>query len=305
MKQTEGHGIKDIICPNCNSSLVEEYVSTKDFFLTQESFTIYTCLSCKVLFTYPFPEPEVLYAKYYKSENYLSHNKKSSDLFSLAYRLVQKINIRMKRGVVERFNSTRENKILEVGAGTGDFLASCKGKRWKCFGVEPSDKARAVAQEFNKLTLFSSLNDIQEKDFSVITLWHVLEHIPNLNETIIKLKNILSENGCIIIAVPNHNSFDAKHYKQYWAGYDVPRHLYHFNRESLIVIMQANGFQLRKIKPMIFDSFYVSLLSEKYIRNRFIFNYIIGGMIGLISNISALFTNEHSSLIFIFKKKSN
>src|SRR5260221_12129052 len=123
--------MKDIICPNCKSSLVKEQLSTKDFFLTKELFTIYNCLSCKVLFTYPFPEPEVLYSKYYKSENYLSHNKKSSDLFSRTYRAVQKINIRIKLNIIERANKLTEKKILEVGAGTGDFLVSCRKQGWE------------------------------------------------------------------------------------------------------------------------------------------------------------------------------
>jgi len=225
-------------------------------------------------------------------------------LFSIAYRFVQKINIGMKKRVVERFLETKEKKILEVGAGTGDFLASCKRNRWSCFGVEPSEKARRVAREFNSLKLFSSIDEVQEKNFSVITLWHVLEHIPDLNKTIIKLKSMLSDNGLLIIAVPNHNSFDAKHYKEYWAGYDLPRHLYHFHKGSLSSIISSNGFKLMKIKPMIFDSFYVSLLSEKYKRNIFIISDIYGILLGALSNTIALFSGEYSSLIFIFKNNS-
>lgn len=208
----------------------------------------------------------------------------------------------MKLKLVERANHSSEKKILEVGAGTGDFLASCQKKGWKCFGIEPSEQARGVAEEFNELNLYSTLDEIGERNFSVITLWHVLEHIPNLSEIILKLQNLLSENGTLIIAVPNHNSFDAKHYKQYWAGYDVPRHLYHFNKQSLTSIMQSIGFKLVKIKPMIFDSFYVSLLSDKYKHNNFIINNIKGIIVGVISNSSALFTEEYSSLIFMFKK---
>jgi 2-polyprenyl-3-methyl-5-hydroxy-6-metoxy-1,4-benzoquinol methylase len=143
---------------------------------------------------------------------------------------------------------------------------------------------------------------VGEKNFSIITLWHVLEHIPNLNETTFKLKNLLGENGTLIIAVPNHNSFDAKYYSQYWAGYDVPRHLYHFNKQSLTTIMASHGIQLIKTKPMIFDSFYVAMLSEKYKRNLFIIKYLRAIVVGLISNLIALFSGESSSLIFILRK---
>jgi 2-polyprenyl-3-methyl-5-hydroxy-6-metoxy-1,4-benzoquinol methylase len=292
-----------IICPNCGSENVKEYLSTKDYFITNHSFTVYECANCRVLFTYPVPDSEVLYSKYYKSENYLSHNKKASDLFSRLYRLVQKINISKKLRLLESINKPLEKKILEVGAGTGDFLAACRNSGWKCYGVEPSEQARGVAKDFNKLELAASIDEIGENNFSVITLWHVLEHIPDLNNTISQLKGLLSVNGHLIIAVPNHNSFDAKHYKQHWAGYDVPRHLYHFHKESLKSIMEPKGFELVKTKPMVFDSFYVSLLSEKYKYNNLIINYLKGFTIGLISNIASIFTKESSSIIFIFQKR--
>lgn len=297
-----GQSMNDIICPYCKSTNVKEHLSTKDYFITGDSFIIYECANCKVLFTYPFPAPDVLYSKYYKSDNYLSHNKKASDLFSTIYRIVQKINIGKKLQLLENVNQSKEKKILEVGAGVGDFLAACKSRGWKCFGVEPSEQARTVAKEFNKLDLATSINEIGEREFSVITLWHVLEHVPDLSETIIKLKNLLSAKGNLIIAVPNHNSFDAKHYKQFWAGYDVPRHLYHFNKESLISIMKSKDFGLVKTKPMVFDSFYVSLLSEKYRHNNLIINYLFGFITGFFSNISSVFTKESSSIIFIFQK---
>jgi 2-polyprenyl-3-methyl-5-hydroxy-6-metoxy-1,4-benzoquinol methylase len=296
--------MNNIICPYCKSVRIKKHLSTKDYFITQDLFTIYECANCNVLFTYPFPEPDVLYSKYYKSENYLSHNKKSSDLFSKLYRTVQKINIRKKLKLLKAVNQTAEKKILEVGAGVGDFLAACRNHGWNCFGVEPSEQARQVAKEFNNLDLADSINKIGERSFSVITLWHVLEHVPDLEETIQKLKSYLSDEGSLIIAVPNHNSFDAKHYKQFWAGYDVPRHLYHFNKKSLTSIIQSKGLELVKIKPMIFDSFYISLLSEKYQGNNLIINYLKGFWNGLISNLTSIFTKESSSLIFIFQKQS-
>lgn len=295
--------MNNIICPNCGSESVKKYLSTEDYFITKDSFTIYECPNCKVLFTHPFPDPEILYSKYYRSENYLSHSKKASGLFSILYRTVQKINISKKLKLLESVNQSSERKMLEVGAGTGDFLAACHKRGWKCFGVEPSEQARGVAMQFNNLEMAASINEIEESNFSVITLWHVLEHVPDLGNTIIKLKNLLSANGRLIIAVPNHNSFDAKHYKQYWAGYDVPRHLYHFNKQSLPAIIESMGFGLIKTRPMIFDSFYVSLLSEKYKHNNLIISYLMGFLSGLISNISSIFTKESSSVIFIFQKR--
>jgi 2-polyprenyl-3-methyl-5-hydroxy-6-metoxy-1,4-benzoquinol methylase len=298
----KGQGMNDIICPNCGSGETKLHLNTRDYFLTHELFSIYVCLKCKLLFTHPFPEQQVLHSKYYASNNYLSHNKKLSNLFSAAYRLVQKINIRMKLKLINSTNQLSEKKILEVGAGTGDFLAECIKNGWQSCGIEPSEQARLVAKEYNKLNLKSNIDEVGEVNFSIIALWHVLEHIPNLRETILKLNNLLAKNGSLIIAVPNHNSFDAKHYKQFWAGYDVPRHLYHFNKLSLTLIMESYGFKLVKTNPMIFDSYYVSLLSEKYIRKLFIARYLSAIIIGLISNLKALYSGESSSLIFIFKK---
>ena len=290
-------------CPNCGSDNTKLYVSTKDYFLSGDKFDIYECSNCQVLFTHPIPDLEILYSKYYKSDNYLSHNKKTSDLFSKLYRAVQKINIAEKANLIERINGQGKKKILEVGAGTGDFLSAMKKGGWESFGIEPSEQARQVARQHNNLELYPSLDRIKESNFSIITLWHVLEHIPDLRDTINKLRGQLSDNGYLIIAVPNYKSFDARHYKQYWAGYDVPRHLYHFNKRSLKSIMEPNGFELIKTKPMVFDSFYVSLLSEKYKRNNLIINYLFGFVIGLFSNISSILTRESSSIIFIFQKR--
>jgi 2-polyprenyl-3-methyl-5-hydroxy-6-metoxy-1,4-benzoquinol methylase len=294
--------MNSIICPNCNSNNIRKFISTYDYFLTMDRFDIYDCSHCNVLFTYPIPEQEVLYSKYYKSDNYLSHNKKSSGLFSLAYRVVQKINIRMKLRLIERINDSKKKKILEIGAGTGDFIASCRNRGWDCVGVEPSEQARAVAKEFNGLNLMTDINRVGDNNFSIIVLWHVLEHIPDINKVMSKLRPLLSDDGAMIIAVPNHNSFDAKHYKQFWAGYDVPRHLYHFNKSSLAAIMESNGFQFSETTPMKFDSFYVSLLSEKYAGKLFIFNALRGIFYGALSNFNALFNGEYSSLIFTFRK---
>jgi len=131
-------------------------------------------------------------------------------------------------------------------------------------------------------------------------MWHVLEHVPNLMESIKMLKELLTDDGHLIIAVPNFKSYDANHYKENWAAYDVPRHLWHFSESSIRHIFGKNDFAVIKTLPLIFDSFYVSLLSEKYKTGKS--NLINGFVNGLKSNMKASRSGEYSSKIYVLKK---
>lgn len=273
-----------------------KYLSVKDYLVSGESFDLVYDSDLDFLKTIPQPKTEEL-PKYYESNDYISHTDEKSGLFSNLYQFVKKWSLHKKTKLIFDQNNG-VGTLLDIGAGTGDFLKVAKEKGWQVYGMEPNKNAMKLASE-KGIELKSTLNDFDGKQFDVITLWHVLEHIPNLNETILKLSNLVKTNGTLIIAVPNFKSFDAKHYGKFWAAFDVPRHLWHFSKESVKKLFAVN-FELHSIKPMIFDAFYVSLLSEKYkTGNKFSLKAI---WIGLQSNLKAKQTKEYSSHIYCFKK---
>jgi len=277
--------------PNHNSP-----TKVKDYLVTGEAFELIYDSEREMLITSPKPATENL-SKYYESEEYISHTDSKKGIVSYLYQTVKKRAIEKKVALINSLNNGT-GTLLDIGAGTGDFLKQAKEANWKVSGVEPNEGAKKLAEE-KGINLQESLNDLNGKTFDVITMWHVLEHVPNLEETISTIEELLKPGGTLIIAVPNYKSFDANHYKEHWAAYDVPRHLWHFSQTSMQKLFSKN-LQLLKTKPMIFDSFYVSLLSEKNKTEKQ--NLIKAFFVGLQSNLSAWKTKEYSSLIYCFKK---
>ncbi|MBS9774883.1 MAG: class I SAM-dependent methyltransferase [Tenacibaculum sp.] len=273
---------------------LKDYLICKDHTVSKETYNVLLNTEFDMLVTQPIPND---LSKYYKSDNYISHTDSKKTLFDKLYHIVKKYTLKQKLNLLNSFR-TEEKTVLDIGAGTGDFLLTCKKNNWKIFGVEPSKNAREIAFKKN-ITLQKDLSHYTNKQFDVITLWHVLEHIPNLIEYINELKKLLKPNGILIIAVPNFKSYDAKHYKEFWAGYDVPRHIWHFSQTSIKKTFSLINMNVTKTIPMKFDSFYVSLLSEKYKSGK---NKPISAFLtGLRSNLKAKHSGEYSSLIYIIK----
>jgi 2-polyprenyl-3-methyl-5-hydroxy-6-metoxy-1,4-benzoquinol methylase len=239
--------------------------------------------------------------EYYKSEDYISHSNTSKGIISKLYKSVRNYTLNKKLKLISGFVS--RGTILDYGCGIGMFLNVCQKAGWKSFGMEPDEGARKIATEMG-LKTFSDKKTIQTQigteTFDIITLWHVLEHVTDLEETLNFFKTKLNQNGALIIAVPNYTSYDAKHYKEFWAAYDVPRHLYHFEIETIQKLLSPFGFKLVQTKPMKFDSFYVSMLSEKYKTGSI--KYLSAFLTGLKSNLKAKRAKDYSSVIYIFKK---
>ncbi|WP_299431051.1 class I SAM-dependent methyltransferase [uncultured Maribacter sp.] len=271
------------------------YLKTKDFLITGEEFQLEYNSDLDMLVTKPQPENLDLY---YESDAYISHSDASVSFLDKIYQIVKKYSIQKKVSLINSYAVSNKN-VLDVGAGTGDFLLGAKNAGWQVCGMEPNTTAITKALE-KGIILYPDFSQLQNKKFNVITLWHVLEHLPNLDDQIQNLKNLLIENGTLIIAVPNYKSFDAKWYKENWAAYDVPRHLWHFSRTSISKLFKKHNMEVVKTKPMWFDSFYVSILSEEHQPgSKNIFRAFI---VGLWSNIRALFNKECSSVIYILKK---
>lgn len=268
----------------------------KDYFLTQEDFSIHKDEKTGVLYTYPQPLNDL--SRYYESENYISHTDGKKSLFEKIYQIAKQYNLDQKLKLIKE--STQGKSILDYGCGAGDFLQHMQNNGYDVTGMEPNPKALEISQsKIGKENVVNcELKDINSK-FDVITMWHVLEHIPNLNDILIELKQHLNPGGTLIIAVPNHLSYDANYYGKLWAAYDVPRHLWHFNPDSLQLLINNFGMKIENVSPMILDAFYVSLLSEKYKGNSLPF--LKAFFVGLKSNLTAKKTGQYSSLIYTIK----
>lgn len=274
----------------------DKYLTTKDYLVSGETFDLVYDRNRDLLFTSPTPPANEL-GKYYETPEYISHSDNDTGLLPKLYQFVKKWSIQRKLVLVQKQNFGL-GSLLDVGAGTGDFLKEAKRKGWKVQGTEPNQQASFLAKK-KGIPLKKSLEEFEGNQFDVVTLWHVLEHIHNLEETVEILGKLVKPNGSLIVAVPNFKSFDAKHYGKFWAAYDVPRHLWHFSKPAIQNIF-SNSFKLEKTTPLYFDSFYVSLLSEKYkTGNPFSLKAF---WIGFLSNWKAHSTKEFSSQIYCLRK---
>jgi 2-polyprenyl-3-methyl-5-hydroxy-6-metoxy-1,4-benzoquinol methylase len=289
-------------CPVCDHDRFTKELTCIDYTVSREEFQIVKCEACGFKFTNPIPAPERL-GDYYKSENYISHSDTRKGLISRLYHAVRSLTLRQKVALVARY--TRKGSLLDYGCGTGMFLRQASGQGWTVVGLEPDDGARKTAAA-SGVTVYAELGEISaayaDGSFSAITLWHVLEHVVELKGTLATLRSKLADDGIMIVAVPNPDSFDARHYGAHWAAYDVPRHLYHFSPAVLSALMSQAGLELVSRHPMKFDSFYVSLLSEKYRHGRT--RYLPAFMTGLRSNWLAKRSGNYSSLIYVLRKSS-
>jgi len=276
-----------------------EKLHVRDHSVSGEKFYLVKNSKYGYLETKPQPNLEKL-NDYYNSEDYISHTNSKRNIFEKIYQIIRRYTINRK---IKLINSIKtENKILlDIGCGTGDFLFKAKQKGWTITGIEPNEKARNIANKVTKNLVFdtNSLNKLKENKYDVITLWHVLEHLPNLDDQINKLKKLLKKKGTLIIAVPNYKSHDAQIYKSNWAAYDVPRHLWHFSKSSIKKLFEEKNMKVVKILPMYLDAYYVCMLSEKYQLGKT--NLVKSIKNAWCSNLKAKKTKEYSSLIYIIK----
>lgn len=272
------------------------HLTTKDYFLTKEEFSLELDTHYDMLVTKPQPKN---LDKYYQTSNYISHTDQSTNFFEKIYSIAKKYTLHKKTKLINQFSNNGKT-LLDIGCGTGEFLVTAKKENWTIFGVEPNKQAREKAVS-KKLNVVENLENLGQQKFNVISLWHVMEHLPDLKNQIKKITNLLAEEGTLIIAVPNFKSNDAIHYKEYWAAYDTPRHLWHFSQKAISELFKEQNFKIIKTLPMKFDSYYVSLLSEKYKNGKQ--NYFKAIYQGWLSNYKANRTSEYSSLTYVLKRE--
>ncbi len=286
-------------CPVCGGHQFSPFLICTDHLVSQQPFAIQQCDQCGFRFTNPRPD-EATIGSYYKSDQYISHNDARIDPISLAYRAVRNYTLRSKLALINKLNQ-ETGRVLDVGCGTGAFLETCKAGGWQVMGMEPDADARAIATEKLQAAVLPDLDALMgTTPFDVISLWHVLEHIPDLNRVIPQLNSLLAENGTLLIAVPNSDSYDASFFRENWAAYDVPRHLHHFTPLTIEPLFRKHGFSLTAQRPMNFDAFYIALLSTRYQTGKT--DYLKSIQVGLASNRQAKKTDNASSLTYVFKK---
>lgn len=285
-------------CPWCDSEKTQMHLWVKDYFLTGEAFEIHECLKCGLLFTEPRPDSNHI-GKYYQSEEYYSHQENKSGFIPKIYESVKKVNLKHKRKLATK--GMKVGTMLEIGCGVGDFLHEMEQRGWNCTGIEPSKEAKAIAQNRVKANILNpeDLATLKDESFDLITMWHVLEHVDNLKDEVRQLQRLLKKGGRLVLALPNFKSTDAEYYREYWAAYDVPRHLNHFCRESINNIFKTTKLQLKKIDKLVWDAYYISYMSEKY-KNHTL-PLLKGAVRGLMSNCKARKSREWSSLVYVLE----
>jgi SAM-dependent methyltransferase len=291
-----------IICPVCNSDQTHFALKIKDHSVSGEFFDVYECPRCSFRFTINAP-PDDKIGPYYQSEDYISHSNTRKGLVNNLYHLVRSRTLSAKFHLLEKATGLQQGHHLDIGAGTGAFVQYMHKKGWKTTGIEPDAKARARAKTHHETNLLpaEAFDHFLRESFDAVTMWHVLEHVHDLYPYLEQIRKILKPRGLVFIAVPNYTSYDGMKYGADWAAYDVPRHLYHFSPASMQWLLDSAGFHLKKTVPMWWDSFYISLLSEKYkTGHATLFNGFINGV---VSNMKAFAdTKKCSSLIYVAKK---
>jgi 2-polyprenyl-3-methyl-5-hydroxy-6-metoxy-1,4-benzoquinol methylase len=289
-------------CPVCGSADFKNILSAKDYTVSNEIFVIAECNLCTLRFTRDVPDAASI-SPYYKSENYISHTNTSKGLINRLYQSVRKRTLKQKRRLIEKATGVTKGSLLDVGSGTGAFAGEMKQAGWQVAGLEPDADARSVGKQSYNIDLadISQLYQLPAFSYDAITMWHVLEHVHDLQGYVAQLKSLLKEKGKLFIAVPNYTSKDAAVYGEHWAAYDVPRHLYHFSPQSMQVLMQKHGLKIIQCKPMWYDSFYVSMLSSKYRNGKT--DFFASFVNGILSNLKAIGDVKRcSSVIYVISK---
>ncbi len=289
-------------CPVCGTNEFKNFLTCQDYTVTQEQFAIVQCTNCGFKFTNPRPN-EAHIGRYYQSEDYISHSNTKKGLINRVYHVVRNRALKGKLKLVNQLVGQQPKQLLDIGCGTGFFLDTCKANGWEISGSEPDPKTRDFAAQQVGIEIQPDIftEKFQPQQFSIITMWHVLEHVHQLDRTIERLQALLHDQGTLVVAVPNANAHETQNFEATWAAYDVPRHLYHFTPETMTPLFERHGFRVEKHLPMYFDSYYISMLSQKYKTGKN--NYPKAFLQGWKSNQWAKkHNNNYSSVIYIIRK---
>jgi 2-polyprenyl-3-methyl-5-hydroxy-6-metoxy-1,4-benzoquinol methylase len=289
-------------CKACGADKHQILFSCSDFWVSKENFDIAVCHNCGLGYTVNAPSESEI-GRYYQHADYVSHSDTREGIFFKVYHAVREYMLGRKRKMVEQ--SVRGKSLLDVGAGTAYFISHMQTNGWQVEGVEPDAGARANALNNSGINLKAKLEEVasENQTFSAITMWHVLEHVHQPETYFQTFRKLLSSDGRLIIAVPNHSSFDAGFYGKHWAAWDVPKHLWHFTPAAMYQFAQNNGFEVESKRMLPFDPFYIAMLSEK-IAGNFWLSYTRGPLVGLVSFLMGVINKDKaSSVVYTLKMK--
>ncbi|MBD3639044.1 MAG: class I SAM-dependent methyltransferase [Crocinitomicaceae bacterium] len=285
-------------CPICESTNLENYLTSKDFTFSKEEFSVQKCGDCGFRFTNPIPREDEI-GRYYGADNYMSHaTQNTKGLMPFVYKRVRNMNLNRKLRLVRKYSKGKS--LLDIGAGNGFFLNACRSEGYAVQGIEPDERARDVAKKDFDLELKTpeSLPQLDSNAVDVITMWHVLEHVYHLKRDIKEYLRILKDDGALILALPNIDSYDSNYYGEYWDGLDLPLHLYHFTPKDVSNLFNQFGYEVVEMRPMKFDAYWVSMNSEKFKGGSLPKAFYVG----LKSNLKAD-NGKYSSQMYVIRKK--
>jgi 2-polyprenyl-3-methyl-5-hydroxy-6-metoxy-1,4-benzoquinol methylase len=289
-------------CPLCLSEMIAVKFECTDHFISKEVFAIAGCGNCGFLFTQDCPDEDVI-SGYYESEEYISHSDTNAGLLNKLYHLIRELMLIRKRGIIEKATGMKKGSLLDIGSGTGHFGGMMKKAGWKVKAIEINEKTRLNSAITFGLDVYSpsEISDLEQESLDCITLWHVLEHLHDPEDYISKIHALLKPGGICLVALPNSSSFDEKFYRRFWAAFDVPRHLWHFDPSTFRHFSEKSAFKIESQSVLPFDVFYISILSEKYRGSKFPFiqGLIRGSWFALLSFFSR---SGSSSIVYILRK---
>lgn len=289
-------------CPVCNCPEITFYISCTDHLVTGKDFDLYKCRECDFLFTQDYPE-EFEIGSYYDSSEYISHSDSDKTIFEKGYQFARKLMLNRKKSIIRKASRLNCGSILDIGSGTGHFMNAMKIAGWQTKGIEINKSAREYSASKFGLNVIppEEISTLPDKEFDIISMWHVLEHFHNPGNYLMEVRRLLKPGGTVLVALPNNSSADSKHYSSEWAAYDVPRHLWHFNSATFSMFTGQHGFSVLSVKNLPLDVFYISILSERIKGSK---TAIASGMAkGVIFSVRALFNlTKSSSLIYILKR---
>lgn len=228
------------------------------------SYDLQRCRVCGMIYLNPRPA-EAMSGRYYQHEAYLPFASLAArpTATQKLYDYLRQINLRWKRRLLSRFCA--RGALLDVGCGTGEFLAFMRASGWQVRGLERDPAAADWGRRNFQLDIETgSVQDLKAGSPSdVITLWHVLEHLYSPKAALLHLRDQLTEGGQLIIAAPHIESFDARVYGSDWIALDVPRHVNHFTLPALQRLAETCGFHLLACRQLPLDAFFNAMMSEQ------------------------------------------